>query len=73
MLEQKLDWFSFQGGEYVLLTADANGVVKSRIFPGLWLSESALLNGKMQRVRGVLQEGLNSTDHAAFVQRLSEH
>ena len=76
VLEQKLSWFSLQGGEYVSLTADADGVVKSRIFPGLWLAESALLTGKMQRVQKVLQEGLNSTDHAAFVQRLqrlSEH
>ena len=69
VLEQKLSWFSLQGGDYVSLTADADGVVKSRIFPGLWLAESALLTGKMQRVQEVLQDGLNSTDHAAFVQR----
>ena len=69
VLEQKLSWFSLQGGDYVSLTADADGVVKSQIFPGLWLAESALLTGKMQRVQEVLQEGLNSTEHAAFVQR----
>jgi Uma2 family endonuclease len=71
ILENKVDWFSLQNDEYVTLEADANGVVKSRIFPGLWLDMTALLTGEMTKVLAVLQQGLNSTEHQAFVERLS--
>ncbi len=70
-LENQLDWFSLQNGEYVPLKADAEGVIKSRVFPGLWLATRALLAGDMTKVVAVLQQGLNSTEHAAFLQRLS--
>jgi hypothetical protein len=46
-------------------------VIKSRIFPGLWLDMAALLTGEMAKVLTVLQQGLNSTEHQAFVERLS--
>ena len=71
ILENKLDWFSLQNGEYVSLV-DADGVIKSRVFPGLWLSVADLLTGNMTRVLSVLQSGLNSPEHRAFVQQLSE-
>ncbi|MBW4478134.1 MAG: Uma2 family endonuclease [Tolypothrix brevis GSE-NOS-MK-07-07A] len=71
ILENKVDWFSLQNDEYVTLEADGNGVIKSRIFPGLWLDMAALLTGKMTKVLAVLQQGLNSTEHQAFVERLS--
>lgn len=41
MFENKLDWFVLQDDEYVLLTPDADGVIRSRAFPGLWLSVDA--------------------------------
>ena len=71
-LENQLDWFSLQNGEYVPLEADPNNVIKSRVFPGLWLATRALLAGDMTKVVEVLQQGLNSTEHAAFVQQLSQ-
>ena len=71
IFENKLDWFSLQQGEYVSLKAGADGVIKSQVFPGLWLAIPALLQGEMQRVLAVLQEGLNSPEHGTFVQRLS--
>ncbi len=57
-------------GEYQLLTADANGIIQSLVFPGLWLAVEALLNNQMTQVLAVLQTGLNSTDHAEFVKQL---
>ncbi|MGI8501170.1 MAG: Uma2 family endonuclease [Hassallia sp.] len=71
ILENKLEWFSLQNDDYVTLEADANGVIKSRIFPGLWLDITVLLTGDMTKVLAVLQQGLNSTEHQAFVERLS--
>lgn len=60
-----------QNSEYVSLEPDADGVIKSRVFRGLWLDLRALLAGEMTKVLVVVQQGLNSEEHADFVQRLS--
>jgi Uma2 family endonuclease len=70
VLDQELDWFSLQNGEYVSLPIDSNGIIKSKIFPGLWLSISHLLAGNMKNVLAVLQNGLNSEEHTKFLQGL---
>jgi len=66
-LENKLDWFYLQNGEYLPLVADANSVIKSKVFPGLWLAVTSLIIGDMTEVLAVLQQGLNSKEHAEFV------
>ena len=70
--EQKLDWFYLQQGEYVSLPVDENNVIRSRVFPGLWLAAGDLLAGNMARVLSVLQEGFASREHARFVEQLAE-
>jgi hypothetical protein len=40
------------------------------VFPGLWLDEAALLRLDSGRLMEVLQQGLASRAHAAFVKRL---
>ncbi|MCC5647794.1 Uma2 family endonuclease [Nostoc sp. CHAB 5824] len=72
IFENKLDWFSLQQGEYVSLEVDTDGIIKSQVFPGLWLSMSDLLAGNMQQVLAVLQLGLSSPEHQIFVQHLSD-
>lgn len=71
VLEQKLNWFRLEAGEYVDLTVDADGIFRSRVFPGLWLAVEDLLAGNMQRVLSVVRTGLESPEHTAFVQRIS--
>jgi Uma2 family endonuclease len=70
VLDQKLTWFYLEQGEYLELATDSNGILRSQIFPGLWLGVAELLAGNMQSVLTVLQTGLQSPEHAAFVQRL---
>jgi hypothetical protein len=41
--------------------------------PGLWLAVSELLTGNMQRVLAILQEGMQSPEHDAFVQKLTSN
>lgn len=72
VFEQKLDWFRWQNGEYVSQQPDENGIVRSQVFPGLWLAMLALLEGNMATVLATLQEGLNSLEHTGFVNELSE-
>jgi len=70
VLEGKLDWFVLREGEYVSLEPDEAGVIRSEVFPGLWLAVPSLLTGEMARVLEVVQEGLNSAEHAAFLEQL---
>lgn len=71
VFEQRLDWFYLEQGEYVSLPVDEGNVIRSRVFPGLWLAAGDLLAGNMARVLSVLQEGLASREHAMFVEQLT--
>jgi hypothetical protein len=66
--EQQLHWFSFQTGRK--FEPDAQGIYRSRVFPGLWLDGQALLARNGKRLLPVLQQGLDSPEHAAFVKEL---
>ncbi|MCG9890970.1 MAG: Uma2 family endonuclease [Thermosynechococcaceae cyanobacterium MS004] len=70
VFDQKVDWFYLQDGEYLALPIDPDSVIRSRVFPGLWLAVDDLLAGNMSRVLAVLQEGIASPEHAAFLQQL---
>src|SRR5438477_1869971 len=48
--ENRLVWWELRGGEYHELTAAADGSLKSRVFPGLWLDSAALLRGDLKAV-----------------------
>jgi Uma2 family endonuclease len=65
--ENRLLWWELRAGEYQEIAADAGGLLKSGVFPGLWLDAAALLRGDMKTVLAVLRRGLDSPEHAAFV------
>jgi len=65
-----LDWFVLRAGRYARLPADADGVLRSEAFPGLWLDPGALLAGDAARVLAVLDRGLAAPEHAPFAARL---
>lgn len=69
--DEQVDWFRLEAEEYVAVPHDSQGVGQSGVFPGLWLSVPALLGGDLTRVLAVLQEGLGSVEHTAFVERLA--
>lgn len=69
-LDHQLDWFQLQADEYVLLLIDADDIIRSNVFPGLWLAVPALLAGDMATVLSVLQLGLASTEHQEFIQQI---
>ncbi len=72
VLDDAIDWFSLEEGDYVPLPATENGVVCSRVFPGLWLAVTALLQGDLAAVMAALQEGLRSPEHGEFAGRLAD-
>ncbi len=63
-------WFVLQDGTYRDMEADARGMFKSRVFPGLWLDAPALLRRDGRQVMATLQHGIETPEHAAFVQQL---
>jgi Uma2 family endonuclease len=63
-------WFVLQDGTYREVDADAHGMFKSRVFPGLWLDAPALLGFNGRRVMATLQHGIETPEHTAFVQQL---
>lgn len=70
--EQRVDWFVLREGEYEALQPDADGILRSEVLPGLWLPADALWGGDLAGMLTVLQQGLASAEHAAFVAQLQE-
>lgn len=70
VLDGALDWFELREGRYEPQAPDADGVLKSAVFPGLWLDSKALLAGDLARVLRVLNQGTASAEHAEFVKKL---
>ncbi len=70
--DEEIDWFFLDRDDYLPIPADEAGIRKSRVFPGLWLDAAAMLRGDMMAVMAVLQEGLASSEHAEFVERLKK-
>ena len=68
--EQRLHWWQWQEGEYIPLTPDAQGIIRSHQFPGLDLAVTALLAGDLAQVLTTLQAGLASQAHTDFVAKL---
>jgi Uma2 family endonuclease len=68
--EQEIRWHILVAGRYQILTPDADGLWRSRIFPGLWLDGTALLAGELKQVLARLDQGLQSAEHHDFVARL---
>lgn len=69
VLDQQIDWFAIRSGEFEPMVPDAAGILRSVVFPGLWLDAAALVGGDMPRVLAVVHLGLASPEHAAFVTR----
>ena len=53
VLDETIDWFRLQEGEYVRVEPDADGIIESTPFPGLRLNVPKMLDGDLA---GVLAE-----------------
>jgi Uma2 family endonuclease len=69
--EPDVRWFVLKCGRFEQMPPDAEGLLRSEVFPGLWLDPAALLRGDLLRVLDTLRRGIDSPEHAAFVQKLS--
>lgn len=67
--ERAIDWFSLKNGQFEPLL-QSGGIVRSQVFPGLWLDPAALINDDPATVLQRLEAGLASPEHAEFVASL---
>ena len=70
--DEAVDWWALEEDEFRPLPAEADGTLRSRVFPGLWLEVRALLAGDGPRVMAKLQEGRQSGEHAAFIAEMQK-
>lgn len=69
--EQETRWFSLDDGEYISLTADEQGVIRSQVFPGLWLDTQRFWQKELAGLLATLQQGIATPEHATFVEQLA--
>jgi len=71
VLQGRVEWLALDAGQYAPVPPGPDGVLRSRVFPGLWLDGDALARRDLGRVLAVLGQGLASPGHAAFVAELA--
>jgi Uma2 family endonuclease len=69
--QNRVYWFISRNGRFEDLPLGSDGIYRSEVFAGLWLDPAALLRRDAARLREVLQQGLTSPEHAAFVAKLA--
>jgi Uma2 family endonuclease len=63
-------WFTLVDGRFQSLAADTDGVIRSRVFPGLWFNANAFYRDDHFSAYETLMAGLASPEHAAFIAAL---
>ena len=71
VLDSAIDWFALRDGRFERIPLTTAGHCRSEVFAGLWLDVDAMLRGDRAGVMAVLQQGLASPEHAAFVAKLA--
>lgn len=69
--EQEVHWFYWEMGAYKRIACDADGIYRSRVFPGLWLDAYAFWQNDAAELLATLNLGLDSAEHSTFVQSLT--
>jgi Uma2 family endonuclease len=69
LADRRLFWFNLPTSQE--WSADPDGIIRVRSFPGFWIDVDALFSVDGKRLIGTLQRGLDSAEHAEFVSRLA--
>lgn len=68
--ERKFVWFHLENGDFAQLPQAKNGVIKSQIFPGLWLDTKAMLADNWPKILETLRRGMETDDYRVFAANL---
>ena len=58
--ETRIEWRVLENGSYRLMPPDAEGVFRSKVFPGLWFDTNAFWRKDGLKLLAVLEQGLQS-------------
>jgi Uma2 family endonuclease len=68
---QRIVWRVLENGVYISQKAPADGVLRSQVFPGLWLDVKAFWDDNGTKMLTTLNAGLSLEDHQRFVEALA--
>jgi Uma2 family endonuclease len=67
----RIHWFFRRANRFQKLRPGPDGIYRSKVFPGLWLDPAAIFAGDRARRDEVVEEGVRTPEHAAFVAKLA--
>jgi len=68
--ERRVEWFFLRDGVFTLISPGEDGILRSELFPGLWLNPELFWAGDLAGLLSTLQQGLASPEHTEFAARL---
>ena len=68
---RRLVWRMLENAAYISQKLPPDGILRSQVFPGLWLDIAAFWADDGPRILETLSAGLSSEDHQQFVQHLA--
>lgn len=68
--ERRFVWFSLGSDGYTELPPARNGIIKSLVFPGLWLDTKAMLAGNWPKILATAKNGIESEEYLSFAAKL---
>ena len=68
---RRIAWHLLADGAFQAIDPDADGLFRSRVFPGLWLDPETLWNNDLASMYAVIQRGPATAQHAAFASKLT--
>ena len=66
-LEQQTIWYRLNEGRYDLVQPEADGIIRSQTFPGLWFHPERFWGDDPAGLLATLQAGLASPEHLSLI------
>src|SRR5438067_2011805 len=67
---KRIVWRVLKDGVYLSQSLPADGILRSHVFPGLWLDVAAFWQDDGAKMSAALNAGLSTVDHQRFVEEL---
>ena len=69
--KRQIVWNELVKGKFREMQPGADGLLRSRFFPGLWLNAEALWNNDYTSLSAAIQQGAATPEHAEFIRKLA--
>jgi Uma2 family endonuclease len=70
---ERIVWRVLTDGKYAFQLTSDDGILRSEVFPGLWLDVAALWAGDGPKMLAALNAGLATEEHRRFAEHLAVH